>query len=93
MINPKKLLAKRIDLWAAVIRQGSQVLERNGWETQIVPLLVFKKVRVYLACNPAVPDALIERLNQANERIVRDGTARRLERRFDYPPESGNPRR
>lgn len=88
-INPKKLLANRIDLWAAVVRQGSSVLERNGWETKIVPVLVFNRVRVYLACNSALPNWLIERLNRANESIQKDGTARRLERRFEYPEANG----
>lgn len=83
MINPPKLMMKRIDLWAAGLRRGSSVLEVNGWGGKIVPVLTFNHVKLYLACNPAVPDATIDKLNAALEAMGRDGTARRLERRYD----------
>jgi polar amino acid transport system substrate-binding protein len=83
MINPKKLLLNRIDLWAASLRRGSAVLEQNGWAGRIVPVLTFAKVRVYLACNPAVPDALIARMNESLEAMGKDGTLRRIERKYD----------
>ncbi|MES2319615.1 MAG: ABC transporter substrate-binding protein [Pseudomonadota bacterium] len=82
-INPPKLMMNRIDLWAAGLRRGSAVLELNGWSTKIVPVLTFNKVKLYLACNQAVPDATIERLNAALDGMARDGTARRLERKYD----------
>lgn len=88
LINPQKLLMKRIDLWAASLSRGSAVLEQNGWTGLIVPALVFAKVKVYLACNPAVPDALVARMNASLEAMERDGTARRIERKFEQiPPE------
>ena len=82
LLNPRKLLAGRIDLWAAGLRPDSRVLERNGWSGKIVPVLVFQRVQVYLACNRAVPDPLIERLNEAVREIERDGTARRIEHQY-----------
>lgn len=82
MTNPPKLLLGRIDLWAASLRRGSVILAQNGWAGRIVPVLVFKKVDVYLACNRAVPDALVARMNAALEAMRRDGTMRRIER--DY---------
>ena len=83
MINPRKLLLNRIDLWAASLRRGSVVLERNGWTGKIVPLLTFNRVKVYLSCNPGVPDALIERMNAALEAMNKDGTVRRIDRKFE----------
>lgn len=83
MINPRKLLMNRIDLWAAGIRRGSPVLETNGWSRRIVPVLTFNRVKVFLACNRAVPDATIARLNEALEAMGRDGSARRIERAYD----------
>jgi polar amino acid transport system substrate-binding protein len=83
MLNPPKLLQGRIDLWAASWRAGSDVLVRNGWDKQIVPVFVFNRVAVYLACNRAVPDALVKRLNAEFETIERDGTARAIERRYE----------
>ena len=83
MFNPPKLMMHRIDLWAAGLRRGSAVLELNGWANKIVPVLVFNKVKLYLACNLAVPDATIDKLNAALEAMARDGTSRRLERKYD----------
>ncbi|MGZ8290884.1 MAG: substrate-binding periplasmic protein [Telluria sp.] len=83
LINPRKLLLNRIDLWAASLRRGSAVLAQNGWTGQIVPVLTFAKVQVYLACNPAVPDELVARMNASLEAMERDGTARRIERKYE----------
>jgi len=83
MINPRKLLMNRIDLWAAGFRRGSAVLEQHGWATSIVPVLTFNRVKLYLACNRAVPDATINKLNDAFDAMGRDGSARRLERKYD----------
>jgi polar amino acid transport system substrate-binding protein len=83
MINPPKLLMNRIDLWAAGLRRGSPVLEMSGWAGKIVPVLTFNHVKLYLACNPAVPDATIAKLSAAFEAMERDGTARRLERKYE----------
>lgn len=83
MINPAKLMMNRIDLWAAGLRRGSAVLELNGWSEKIVPVLTFNRVKLYLACNPAVPDAVIDKLNAALEAMGRDGSARSIERKYD----------
>ena len=84
-INPRKLMLKRIDLWAAGLRRGSPYLEKNGYGGRIVPVFTFNRVKLYLACNLAVPDATIAKLNAALEGMARDGTSRRLERKYDTP--------
>lgn len=83
LINPRKLLMNRIDLWAASLRRGSAVLAQNGWADRIVPVFTFAKVRVYLACNPAVPDELIAKMNEALDAMGRDGTMRKIERKYE----------
>ncbi|MFP5393456.1 MAG: substrate-binding periplasmic protein [Gammaproteobacteria bacterium] len=83
-INPRKLLANRIDLWAAVIRRDPQSMEQHKLAGQIVPVLVFNRVRVYLACNTGVPDALIDKMNAALELMNRDGTARRIDAKYEH---------
>ncbi|MBQ5946262.1 transporter substrate-binding domain-containing protein [Massilia sp. ST3] len=83
MMNPRKLLLGRIDLWAASVRSSEEMLARHGWDKQIVPVLVFNRIEVYLACNRAVPDSVIDRLNLAFAEIARDGTGRRIERSYD----------
>jgi len=83
LINPKKLMMNRIDLWAASFRRGSGTLDRLGYAGKIVPVLVFNRIHVYLACNRAVPDALVTRMNGALEAMERDGTSRAILHRYD----------
>jgi polar amino acid transport system substrate-binding protein len=83
IVNAAKLMLDRIDLWAAGLRSGSTLLARHGYDKKIVPLLVFGQVETYLACNRAVPDAVIGRLNTAFDAMSRDGTARRIERAYE----------
>jgi polar amino acid transport system substrate-binding protein len=85
LINPRKLMANRIDLWAASIRRGSAALARMGYADKIVPVLVFNRIRVYLACNRAVPDELTARMGAALESMERDGTVQRILHRYDDP--------
>jgi polar amino acid transport system substrate-binding protein len=83
VLNPRKLLQGRIDVWAASMRRGSPVLAQNGWDGRIVPVLTFKQVDVYLACNRAVPDALVARLNAAIESMQHDGTMKKIEKQYE----------
>lgn len=82
-LNPQKLLQGRIDLWAASWRRGSTVLQQHGWDKHIEPVLTFRQIDVYLACNRSVPDALVARLNAELAAMARDGTAQRIERAYD----------
>ena len=68
---------------AAGLRRGTAVMAANGWDGKFVPVLTFNRVKLYLACNPAVPDATIEKLNTALEGLIKDGTARRIDRKYD----------
>lgn len=83
MVNARKLLAGRIDVWAAGMKRGTTQLQRDGWGGKIVPVLTFNRIGVYLACNSAVPTELVERMNAALEAMGRDGTTRRIDRKYE----------
>jgi len=83
-VNPQKVLLNRIDLWAVSARNGSPGPSQVAWADKLAPLLVFNRVKVYLACNPSVPDELIARLNAAVAEMRRDGTMTRLERKYEH---------
>ncbi|MDB5959991.1 MAG: transporter substrate-binding protein [Massilia sp.] len=83
LLNADKLLADRIDLWAASLKRGNAALKRFDWAGKIVPVLTFNKVGVYLACNRAVPASLIARMNAAVEAMNRDGTMRRIDLKYE----------
>lgn len=85
--NPKKLLAKRIDLWAVGVRTGTAPLAQFEEASQIVPVLTFNQIKVYLACNLSVPDRLIDTMNAALVTLRRDGTIVRIERKYDNWPD------
>ena len=84
LANPRKLLVNRIDLWATSVRVGSAIVAENGWSTRIVPVLTFKHTELYLACNPSVPDVLVDKMNAALRAINREGVAAAIERKYNY---------
>lgn len=82
--NPKKLLLGRIDLWAVGVRNNDiSALAQFAAPEQLVPVLVFHRVKVYLACNPSVPDAMVERMNGALDAMRKDGSFARLEKKYE----------
>ncbi|WP_343728541.1 transporter substrate-binding domain-containing protein [Duganella sp.] len=85
LVNPQKLLLNRIDLWAVAVRNGAAFPAPPEWGDKLVPLMVFHRVKVYLACNPSVPDELIDKLNAALAEMRRDGSLQRIDRKYDQP--------
>jgi polar amino acid transport system substrate-binding protein len=83
LLNPRKLMANRIDFWAASLRRSSAALARMGYADKIVPVLSFNHIKVYLACNRAVPDELTARMGAALESMEHDGTLERIVHRYD----------
>lgn len=82
--NPRKLLVGRIDLWASSVRVGTAIVSENGWSGQIVPVLTFKRTELYLACNRAVPDALVAKMNAALRAMNSEGVSAAIERKYHY---------
>ena len=70
--NVKKLEAGRIDLWAASSSVGPWVAKNNN--VKIKPVISFQDVLLYAACNLAMPDADIAKMNDAVKAIKADGT-------------------
>jgi polar amino acid transport system substrate-binding protein len=86
-LNPRKLLAGRIDLWVSTPLAAQQNLVPNGWAATIVPLLTFHRVEHYLACNPTVSASLVDRLNAALTAMSEDGTVAAIEHRYEGWPQ------
>jgi polar amino acid transport system substrate-binding protein len=81
-LNPVKLVSKRVDLWAATPVRAAMLMERSNTAGQIMPLLVYNKVLLWLACNPAVPTALIDQFNTILDDMRRDGSAKAIDERY-----------
>lgn len=81
--NPRKLLLGRIDFWATNTRMAQVVLKSHAWERQIVSVLVFNKVDLYLACNPTVSDEVVEKIRRAAGSMLQDGSFDKLAHQYD----------
>ncbi|MBV8465930.1 MAG: transporter substrate-binding domain-containing protein [Burkholderiales bacterium] len=81
-MNPRKLMAGRIGLWAASKTRGEDMLVKAGLDQQISALFTFYKADLYLACNLQVDDALISRLGEALGKMKQDGTAAAIEDKY-----------
>jgi polar amino acid transport system substrate-binding protein len=84
LANARKLQVNRIDLWATSVRVGSAIVAENGWGAQIVPVLTFKRTELYLACNLALPDALVVKMNAALRAMNSEGVSAAIERKYNY---------
>lgn len=84
LANPRKLLVGRIDLYASSVRVGTALVAENGWSSQIVPILTFRRTELYLACNTGVPDALIVKMNAVLRAMNSEGVSAAIERKYHY---------
>jgi polar amino acid transport system substrate-binding protein len=78
--NLTRLEAGRIDLWAASVYTVRYERQRGVANLRVA--LVYRTVELALACNKAVPDAVIQRLNRAVKSLIDDGSAATLEAKF-----------
>jgi polar amino acid transport system substrate-binding protein len=79
--NIRKLQAGRIELWATASDSGPWLAKKLNIE--IRPVLTFNEVYLYAACNLAVPDADIAKMNDAIKAIKADGTFRRIMKAYE----------
>lgn len=84
--NPRKLMLDRIDLWVSSTQVGGMLIAENGWSGKIVPVLTFKRTELYLACNPAVPKMLIEKMNSALRAMHSAGITAAIDRKYKLLP-------
>ena len=87
-LNPRKLLNGRIDYWATGQWSGGVIAVEEGARGLKVALVI-KDVPLYLACNKAVSDSLIDRLNRAVQSLRDEGVIARLDQ--DYRREFTSP--
>ena len=76
----KKLETGRIDIWVG----NAGVVEwiANSMGIKIKPILTFKEVEMYAACNLSMPDTEIGKMNEALRAIKADGTYDKIIKRY-----------
>jgi len=80
-LNPRRLEEGRIDLWVSGLETGIMKAAAVGIH-DLKPLLVFRRIDSYLACNRLVAAATVEGLRQALDAMRRDGTVSRITQRY-----------
>lgn len=85
IVNAQKLLMGRIDLWASALPKGALADFSAHLPDNIVPVLSFRTVGLYMACNRNVPDAVVARMSSAMQALDRED-AQRAARRPSRPP-------
>ncbi len=83
-LNPVKLRANRIDLWASSPFEAQGAVEDNAYDDRIVPVLTFNRVELYLACHPSVSSRLVDQLNRILVEMENDGTIGAIEQRYGF---------
>jgi polar amino acid transport system substrate-binding protein len=86
-LNPRKLLHDRIDLWASGPYEAASQITASGLSRQIVPILTFNRVDLYLACNLTTPDEVVDHLNVILNCMDNDGTSMKVDRNYDNWPQ------
>jgi len=61
---------------------GGSLIAANGWNGQIVPVLTFRRTELYLACNTALPDALVAKMNATLRAMNKAGASAAIERKY-----------
>lgn len=84
-LNPRKLLAGRIDLWATGGLIG-QYLLRQQRIGGIVPRLTFNQTSMYLACHRDMPADEAKQLNHQLQQMREDGSIAAIYKRNGYQP-------
>jgi len=85
--NIAKLMTGHIDLWAEDQDEGTRLIAEAGKTGQVVPVLTFKQVGIYLGCNPKTSAATLKILNKTFGKLAGSGKFKEIDQRFaDWQP-------
>jgi polar amino acid transport system substrate-binding protein len=82
--NPKKLMLDRIDLWVNSTRSSRPMLVRAGLTEQIVPVITFNHVRLYLACHAGMAEPMVAKMEGALKAMEADGSYKAIEQKYEH---------
>jgi polar amino acid transport system substrate-binding protein len=80
--NLRRVAAHRLDFAVSSLLVGVYAIAHDKELVDIVPVLAFKDIDLYVACNKSVPDKTVARLNRIFQRTSRDGTMAATIRRY-----------
>ena len=80
--NMQRVADHRLDYAVAGLLGGAYAIAHDKELADVVPVLAFKDIDLYLACNKAVPDKTIAKLNDMVRRLAEDGTVAATIKRY-----------
>lgn len=91
IVNLKKLLAGRIDLWISTTILPGPTCKRAGINPDdIEPVLTIKKILNYLAFSPQTEDIIVAKWQQALDAMRKDGTVARIHQKYGLKVDQAN---
>lgn len=82
-LNPGKLAAGRIDLWASGLYSARETA-KNAGVSDIKLVLIFNAMDSYLVCNRQVPQDVIGRLTHALDLMRKDGFVKKIHDDYNH---------
>ena len=80
-LNPKRLELGQIDLWIADRLAGPYIASQQNVEG-LKPVYAFEEGEIFLALNPQTPDAVVQTLEAALERIRQSGIYQAIQDKY-----------
>ena len=80
-LNPKRLALGQIDLWIADRLAGPYFASQQDVE-ELQPVYSFNDTELFLAMNPGTPQAVIDQLNEALEKVKANGMYEAIEDKY-----------
>ena len=84
-LNPKKLLAGRIDLWISALVDYKIAIESEKLNPDDFRVVFnIKKQQLYIAVSKQADDALVKKWQKTFDEMVQDGTVAKIQSKFSY---------
>jgi polar amino acid transport system substrate-binding protein len=80
--NLRRVAAHRLDYWAGGLLGGQYAVAHDTELDGIVPVLAFRDVGLYLACNKSVSDKTVDKLNAILKTMADDGTVTAVKKHY-----------
>ncbi|MFZ6843500.1 substrate-binding periplasmic protein [Undibacterium sp. RuTC16W] len=80
--NPRLLVNGRIDYWITSELHGMQMAQEQGFWSDIRRAIKWRNVDLYMLCNAKMDKQRIDRFNELNKEIDREGSMEKITRNY-----------
>lgn len=80
--NPRLLVNKRLNYWIVSESHGMFIAQQQGYANDIVRVLKYKAIDLYMLCNIRMDAQRIDLYNKLNKELDNDGTTEKLMHKY-----------